>query len=254
MLESDEMFQISQTLSDFLFRVFIAATVLILAYFVSKYACSSLERGLSKFGLGFAKRIAKLARYFVLFIGAVIAVSVLSLDVTAILIITILILIFIIAGLRDMVLNLAAELYLVIRKPFKDNDYIKVGDIEGTVISIREMDTEIITYDGDLVIVPNSYFLKHPIINKSQSLVRHIELKLIFTKMELKEVELAIQEVLREIKPELFGEPELLSVSEKGDRIEAFINLPIVNVRKLRWLTSKIIKNFFTRGVEVEIE
>lgn len=248
------MFQISQTLSDFLIRVFIAVAILILAYFVSKYTCSSLEQGLSKFSLKFAKRIAKLVRYFILFIGAVIAVSVLSLDVTAILVITMLILIFIITGLRDIVLNLAAELYLVTRRPFKDNDYIKVGDIEGVVRSIREMDTEIITYDGDLVIVPNSYFLKYPIINKSQSLVRHVELKLIFTKMEIKEVELAIQEVLREITPELFGEPELLSVSEKGDRIEAFISLPIVNVRKLRWLTSKIVKNFFIRGIEVEVE
>jgi small-conductance mechanosensitive channel len=248
------MFQISQALSDFLFRMFIAAAVLILAYFISKYARLSLERMLSKFGLGFAKRVAEFVRYFVLFIGAVIAVSVLSLDVTAILVVTTLILIFFLAGLRDIVLNLAAELYLVVRKPFKDNDHIKVGDIEGTVRSIRGMDTEIITYDGDLVIVPNSYFLKHPIINKSQSLVRHVELKLIFPKMELNEIELAIQEVLKEIKPELFGEPELLSVSEKGDRVEAFVSLPVVNVRKLRWLTSKIAKGFFARGVEVEIE
>jgi small-conductance mechanosensitive channel len=248
------MFEIPQPLSDLLFRGLIAAAVLILAYFVSKYVRLNLERVLSKFGLGFARRISEIFRYFVLFIGAVIAISVLSLDVTAISVIMVLIIIFLLVSMRDIFLNLAAELYLVIRKPFKDNDQIKVGDIEGTVRFIRGMDTEIITYDGDLVIVPNSYFLKHPIINKSQSLVRNIEVKLGFPKIELDQIEPAILEVLKEIKSELLGEPELLSISEKEDRVEAFISLPIVNVRKLRWLTAKIVKGFFTRGIEVEVE
>lgn len=248
------MFQIPQPLSDLLLRGLIATAVIILAYFISKYARLSLERVLSKFGLGFARRIAELIRYFVLFIGAVVAVSVLSLDMTAISVIMVLILILLLVSVRDMVLNLASELYLVVRKPFKDNDQIKVGDIEGAVRSIRAMDTEIITYDGDLVIVPNSYFLKYPIINKSQSIVRNIELKLIFHRKELDEVERAIQEVLMEIKPELFGEPDLLSISEKGGKVEAFISIPIVNVRKLRWLIAKITKGFFTKGIEVEVE
>ncbi|MBS7649224.1 mechanosensitive ion channel [Candidatus Bathyarchaeota archaeon] len=235
-------------------RGFIATVVIILAYFISKYARLNLERMLSKFGLGFARRIAELVRYFILFIGAVAALSVLSLEMTALSVIMVLILILFLVSVRDIVLNLASELYLVMRKPFKNNDQVKVGDIEGTVRSIRAMDTEIITYDGDLVIVPNSYFLKHPIINKSQSIVRHIELKIVFHRKELEEIERAIKEVLMEIKPELFGEPELLSVSKKGDKVEALISIPIVNVRKLRWLTAKITKGFFTRGIEVEIE
>ncbi len=204
--------------------------------------------------ISFARRIAEIARYFILFIGAVAAISVLSFDMTALSVIIASILILFLVSVRDMVLNFASELYLVVRKPFKNDDLIKVGDIEGTVKSIRAMDTEIITYDGDLVIVPNSYFLKYPVINKSQSIVRNIELKLIFPRKELEEIEHAINEVLTEIKPELFGEPELLSVSEKGGKVEAFITLPIVNVRKLRWLTVKITKGFFIRGLEVDIE
>jgi len=116
------------------------------------------------------------------------------------------------------------------------------------------MDTEIITYDGDLVVIPNSYFLKHPIINKSQSLARYVELKLSFPKMKLDKLEQAVTEVLEEIKPELFGDPELLSMSEKDQIVEAHVSLPIVNVRKLRWLTARMAKGFLTRGIEVEIE
>ncbi len=248
------MAQTNLILNDLLLRTVIAVAVLIISYFISRYIRANLERALSKFGPNFAKKTAEVARYFILFMGAAIAVSVLSLDVMAISIITAAILVFILVSMRDLVLNLAAEFYLMTRRPFKENDWIRIGEIEGTVKSIRGIDTEIITYEGDLVIIPNAYFLKHPIINKSQSLARHVELKLTFPKMKLDRIESAVGEVLKEIRSELFGEPELLSLNEKGDRVEAFISLPIVNVRKLRWLATRITKGFLTRGIEVEVE
>ncbi len=239
---------------DVILRILIAAAVLILSYFLGGYVKSRLERVLSKFGAGFARKTSDLVRYFILFVGIAAMVSILSLDIMAISVIIVAILILLLVSMRDIVLNLAAELYLATRKPFKENDWIKVGEIEGSVKSIGGMDTEIITYDGDLVVIPNSYFLRHPIINKSQSLARYVELKLSFPKMKLDKLEQAVTEVLEEIKPELFGDPELLSMSEKDQMVEAHVSLPIVNVRKLRWLTARMAKGFLTRGIEVEIE
>lgn len=244
----------SQVTSDVAVRIIIAFAVIIVTYFISNYTRLSLERVLSKFGASFAKRIAEISRYFILLIGVVVAVSVLSLDVTVISIIAVIVSLLILISMRDIVLNLASELYIVMRRPFRENDQIKVGDVEGTVRSIRALDTEIVTYDGEVVIVPNSYFLKHPIINKSQSIVRNIELKLIFQSGKFEEIKPAVQEVLSELKPELFGEPEILSINEMEDKVEAFISLPIVNVRKLKWLTAKITKSLLLRGIEVEIE
>ncbi|HDD42829.1 MAG TPA: mechanosensitive ion channel [Nitrososphaeria archaeon] len=248
------MIEMNPVLNDLLLRVLIAAAVLILTYFLSRYARVSLERAFSKFGAGFAKKLAEIIRYFIIFMGVATAVSVLSLDVMAISVIIAAVLIFLLVSMRDIVLNLAAELYLATRRPFKENDWVRVGEIEGTVKSIGGMDTEIITYEGDLVIIPNSYFLRNPIVNKSQSLVRYVELKLTIPKMKLDKVEEAVTEVLSEIKPELLGEPELLSMGEKEDKIEVVLSLPIVNVRKLRWLTAKITKGFYSRGIEVEVE
>ncbi len=248
------MIQIDPALNDLLLRVLVAAAVLIFAYFISRYSRISLERALSKFGVGFARKLAEVVRYFILFMGAAIAASILSLDIMAISVIIAAILIFLLVSMRDIMLNLAAEFYLAMRKPFKENDWIKVGDIEGTVKSIGSMDTEIITYEGDLVVVPNSYFMRNPIINKSQSLARYVELKLTLPKMKLDKIEAAVEEILKEIKPELFGEPELLSIEETGDRVEVVLSLPIVNVRKLRWLSARIAKEFYARGMEVEVE
>jgi len=241
-------------LNDLLIRVFLAAAVLILTYFISRYARISLGRALSKFGASFAKKFAEVVRYFIIFMGVAIAASILSLDVMAISVIITAVLILLLVSMRDILLNLASELYLAMRKPFKENDWIKVGDVEGTVRSIGGMDTEIITYEGDLVIVPNSYFLRNPIINKSQSLARYVELRLTLPKIKLDKVEAAVEEVLKEIKPELFGEPELLSIEEAGDKVEVVLSLPIVNVRKLRWLSARIAKEFYARGIEVEVE
>lgn len=244
----------SQFVSDLIIRIIVAVAILIATYFISNYLRSSLERILSKFGASFARRIAEISRCFIFLIGVVVAVSVLSLDVTAISIIAVVVSLLVLISARDIVLNLASELYIVMRRPFRENDQIRVGDVEGIVRSIRALDTEIVTYDGEVVIVPNSYFLRYPIINKSQSIVRNIELKLIFHDKKFEEIKPVIQEVLSELKPELFGEPEILSINEMENKVEAFISLPIVNLRKIKWLTAKIAKSFLLRGIEVEIE
>ncbi len=248
------MFELNPALNELVLRVIVAILVLVSVYFVSRYVHAHLKRALMKFGSSFANKTAEVARYFILFMGVAIAASILSLDIMAISIIIAAILLFLLVSMRDILVNLAAELYLVTRRPFKENDWIKVGEIEGTVKAIGGMDTEIITYDGDLVVVPNSYFLKHPIINKSQSLARYVELKLIFPKMKLDKLRSALEEVLKELRPELFGEPEILSINEKEKRVEAFVSLPVVNVRKLKWLAARIAKAFFSKGIEVEVE
>ncbi|MEM1976578.1 MAG: mechanosensitive ion channel [Nitrososphaerota archaeon] len=239
---------------NLILRIVSAVMVLVIAYFLSKHARLSFEKSLSRFGTGFASKFAEIVRYFIIFMGAAIAISILSLDVMAISIIGAVIFILVLVSMRDIFLNMAAELYLAIRRPFKENDWIRVGDVEGVVKSIGGMDTELITYDGDLVIIPNSFFLRHPVINKSQSIVRRIEFKLMMPRMDLDRVKETVQEVMKEIKPELLGDPELISIKETGDKVEVIMSLPIVNLRKLRWLSAKIVKAYHARGIDVEIE
>ena len=239
---------------SFLFRVIAAVTVAVIAFIVSGYVRTSLEKFLSKFGAGFAAKFSEVARYFILILGAVIAFSILSLDIMVISIILGGVFVLILVSMRDVLLNMAAELYLRVRKPFDEGDWVKVGEFEGRVRTIGSLDTELVTSEGERMIIPNSLFLTHPIINKSQAIATYVDVKLIFSNMVLSKLEPAVESALSEIRPELLGEPEILSINERGDKAEIMVSLPVVNLKKMRWLINRLSKAFYRQGIEVEIE
>jgi small conductance mechanosensitive channel len=57
---------------------------------------------------------------------------------------------------KDVLQNWLAGLLILIRRPFKRGDQIKVGDIEGTVQAVETRATLVKTFSGRLVIIPNS--------------------------------------------------------------------------------------------------
>ena len=57
---------------------------------------------------------------------------------------------------QDIFKNFLAGILLLIQEPFSINDQIIVGDYEGTVESINIRTTQIRTYQGERVLVPNS--------------------------------------------------------------------------------------------------
>lgn len=237
-----------------LYRIIIAAAVMTLAYLFSRYLRMYLKKILSKFGADFAAKFSEVTRYFILILGAVVAFSVLSLDIMVISIILGGIFILTLISVRDILLNMAAEIYLRVRKPFDEGDWIRVAELEGRVRTIGSLDTEIVASEGERIIIPNSVFLNHPIINKSQAIATYVDIKLIFPEASIGKVESTVKRALSEIRPELLGEPEILSINEKDDRVEVVATLPIVNLKKLRWLINRLSKEFYRQGIEVEIE
>ncbi len=68
-------------------------------------------------------------------------------------------------ALKDSLGNVAYGMILVTSKPFKQGDYVKIGNVEGTVRSIEIMATEIITIDNKLVTIPNKIVYSSPMFN-----------------------------------------------------------------------------------------
>lgn len=237
-----------------LYRIIIVAVVIMLAYIFSMYLRMYLKKILSKFGADFAAKLSEVTRYFILILGAIISFSILSLDIMVISIILGGIFILILISVRDILLNMAAEVYLRVRKPFDEGDWIRIAELEGRVRTIGSLDTEIIAPEGERIIIPNSIFLNHPIINKSQAITTYVDVKLIFPETSIDKVESAVRSALNEIRPELLGEPEILSINEKDDKVKVVVTLPIVNLRKIRWLISRLSREFYRQGMEVEIE
>ena len=65
---------------------------------------------------------------------------------------------------KDILQNLLAGLLLLINRPYKRGDQIKVKDFEGTVEHIESRATLIKTYDGRRVIIPNSDVYTSPVV------------------------------------------------------------------------------------------
>ena len=70
-------------------------------------------------------------------------------------------------ALKDMISNFISGLFIMINKPFKIGDQIQVSGEAGTVRDIKIRATEIKTYDGRQVIVPNSMLYNGKVINNT---------------------------------------------------------------------------------------
>lgn len=57
---------------------------------------------------------------------------------------------------RDVLQNWVAGFLILIRRPFHRGDQIRIGDIEGTVQAVETRATLVKTYNGRLVIIPNT--------------------------------------------------------------------------------------------------
>lgn len=79
-------------------------------------------------------------------------------------------------ALQDVMKNFAAGIILLIQKPFREGDAITVTDFDGTVLSIDLRTTEIKTFDGRIVILPNADVLSHAIVNYTRADRRRVEI------------------------------------------------------------------------------
>ena len=73
--------------------------------------------------------------------------------------------------------NVAGGLILAITHPFKIDDYISVGGVEGTVKDIRILSVKLQTVDGKIVHVPNGTFPTSNVTNFTQLGERRVEYK-----------------------------------------------------------------------------
>ena len=73
-------------------------------------------------------------------------------------------------GLANVVSNFAAGISVMVNKSVVVGDDVKVGFFEGRIIKITITKTVLEIGDGEIVYVPNSYFLNNPVSHK-----KHLE-------------------------------------------------------------------------------
>lgn len=159
----------------------LAVFIVVIGLFIAKWIRNYAQKLFAKFSP--TNTLAGLAVNFVylLMIGIVvfIALKVLHLDTT----ITTMLASAGIIGLalafafQDIAANFISGIFISFRKPFNVGDTVKIKDYMGTVEAIRLRDTTILTFQGQLVTIPNKEVFQNPIENYTQYGKRRIDIK-----------------------------------------------------------------------------
>ena len=70
-------------------------------------------------------------------------------------------------GAQNLCSNVISGIIIVLTQPYKRGDIVEVDGQAGTVASVGLRATEVLTYDGINLVVPNSHFLQNVIVNRT---------------------------------------------------------------------------------------
>lgn len=116
---------------------------------------------------GSQEAIAILAKYSLIFIGAVVILQIWGLDLSSLALIASALGVGIGLGLQNIAKDFVSGLIMVFERPVQVGDFVDFGEFLGTIERIGARSTEIRTIDHVSIIVPNSRFLEQEVINWS---------------------------------------------------------------------------------------
>lgn len=144
-----------------------AAVVVLAGFLVNKASNLVIERYVTRRGgdTHAAKSAKKVSAYIIYPLTFVAVLGVFGVPLSALGTAVGLIGLGISFALKDMIANFISGILILINRPFKIGDQIRVSGEEGTLQDIRLRASDIRTYDGRKVIVPNSVLYNNVVIN-----------------------------------------------------------------------------------------
>lgn len=181
----EEFSDLSETLNqmlinfiNFLPSLIIALIVFIVGLYFAGLLSRLVRRGLErrKTNPEVSMLLGKITRWAVIILVTMAALQQVDFNVTAFLTGLGIVGFTIGFALQDVSKNFVAGLLLLIQQPFDVGDSIKVTDFSGTVMAVDLRATEIHTFDGQVVLIPNADVFTNPITNLSRAARRRVEL------------------------------------------------------------------------------
>jgi small-conductance mechanosensitive channel len=115
--------------------------------------------------IGVQMSITRLVHYGIIFLGFLVALSFLGVDMKNITIIGGALGVGIGFGLQSIVSNFVSGLILLFERPVKTGDYVQLGDQWGEIVRIGLRSTIVKTFDRSEVVVPNSNLISNEVTN-----------------------------------------------------------------------------------------
>lgn len=169
----------SEVILKYTLDVALALTILVAGFIVSAWAQRAARRNLAKVkGLDDTLEpfIARCIRYTILIVVFVAVLAQFGVQTTSIIAVLGAAGIAIGLALQGTLANIAAGIMLLFLRPFRIDDYIDAEGISGTVEEIGLFVTEMRTFDGIFVSVPNSQIWNRTITNYSRNRTRRLDI------------------------------------------------------------------------------
>ncbi len=114
--------------------------------------------------------------------------------------------------------NIISGLFLIGEKPFAVGDMVKVGDKQGTILSIDLLSIKLRTFDNQFIRIPNENLIKTEVTNITRFPIRRLDLMIgVAYKENIKNVVAVLSDVADK-NPLVLDEPEpFIMFQEFGD-------------------------------------
>lgn len=161
-------------------NLLVASFVVLLAFFLSKWAARAIERLLMRITRNrpISGLMATVARLAVILIGVFFALGLLNLEKT----VTSLLAGVGVLGLalgfafQDIAANFMSGLMMALNRPFRADDQVEIAGHFGRIQAVELRATSIETLDGLSLLVPNKDVFQNPIINYTRTPKRRLEI------------------------------------------------------------------------------
>jgi small-conductance mechanosensitive channel len=186
-----------------LWSFFFFIVLLVLLYYVAgKVRRLLVDRVLTRSHLDAGARAAvgAITRYLVLFVGFLVIMQTVGINLTTLNVLAGAIGIGVGFGLQNIASNFISGLIILFERPIKVGDRIEVNDVDGDVVEVGARSTIVRTNDNITIIVPNSKFVTESVVNwnRASSRVRIRVPVGVAYGSDAREVERLLLEVARE--------------------------------------------------------
>jgi small conductance mechanosensitive channel len=201
----------------------LAIIVVVLAVFVAKFARKFSGKYIQKLGTNptVSKFLGQLFYFAIMVLGIMLALSVMDLSKTVSSILAGLGILGLALGFafQDTAANFMSGVYITFNQPYRLGDIIQTKDgHEGKVIDINLRITKVLTYNGQVVHVPNRYLFQEYFVNYTENKQRRIQIGCgVSYGEDLEHVERVALDAMRGLKSRMMEEEPTLFWTEFGD-------------------------------------
>jgi len=159
-------------------------------------------------------------------------------------------------ALQETLSNFAAGMLILIYRPFDVDDFVEAGGVSGKVSKMSLVNTTILTFDNQTIIVPNNKIWGDVIRNVTAQSIRRVDMVFgISYGDDIAQAEKVLQQII-DSHEAVLDEPEpMIRVHELGDSSVNFIVRPWVKTEdywETYWAITRSVKlRFDEEGISI---